>query len=230
MKRFTLAWLRPRRVATAALAVALVVAFAAPSPQARADREPSPEQLTAIRWQWILHIPVDDNPGFDQTGADAFVNQPFADQGLVFLCGSFTDLEATRSITVPAGTAFFFPVVNYENDEIFYSPRVPVPRLRADAAANEDATFDRHASLNGVDLEQVRLTSPVFAYRLPATGTIDQYFGVDVSGTIAPAVSDGFWCYIPPLKSGTYTLNFGASSGAPPNPITFNITYNITVQ
>jgi hypothetical protein len=233
MKRFPLARLRLRRLSTAALAVALVFAFAPPSPQARADREPTPEQLTAIWWQWILHIPVDDNPGFDDTGADAFVNQPFADQGLIFLSGSFSSSDANRTISVPAGTAFFFPVVNSENDDIFYNRPVSVRRLRADAKATVDATFDRHATLNGTDLTEVRLTSPVFAYHLPAEGNIYQSFGVDVSGTIAPAVSDGYWCYIPPLATGDYTLTFGASipSSTPAQPpFTFNITYNITVQ
>jgi hypothetical protein len=231
MKRFPLSRIRPRWAVTAAVAVGLVF-VAGPSPQARAGGHLTPEQLTAVWWQWILSTPAADNPGFDDTGANALVNQPFADQGLIFLCGSFTSSDATRAITVPAGTAFFFPVVNSENDEIFYSRPVSVRRLRADAAATIDAAYDLHAALNGTDLNQVRLDSPVFRYKLP-DGNIYQALGVDVSGTIAPAVSDGYWCYIPPLAAGTYTLTFGAtfpSSTPAQPPFTFNITYEITVQ
>jgi hypothetical protein len=232
MKRFPLPRVRPRWAVTAALAIGLVFA-AGPSPEARADRDPNPAQLTAVWWQWILSIPASDNPGFDDTGANALVNQPYAGRGLIFLCGSFTSSDATRAVTVPAGTAFFFPVVNSENDEIFYDRPVSVRRLRADAKATVDATYDRHAALNGTDLTQVRLTSPVFAYHLPAEGNIYQALGVDVSGTIGPAVSDGYWCYIPPLAAGSYTLTFGAtipSSTPAQPPFTFNITYEITVR
>jgi len=236
MKRFPLAplhhCLRPRWAVTAALAVGLIF-FAGSAPQARADREPTPAQLTAAWWQWILSIPAEDNPGFDDTGTNAMVNQPFAGKELVFLCGSFVSSDATRAIRVPAGTSLFFPVVNAENDEIFYDRPVSVRRLRADAAATIDGTEDRHAELNGTALTQVRLESPVFRYKLPAEGNIYQALGVDVSGTIAPAVSDGYWCYTQPLPAGEYTLTFGATFPSPTPaqpPFTFNITYLITVE
>jgi hypothetical protein len=236
MKHFPLASLLPRLRGRWAVTAALAVGFAfvaGPAPQARADREPTPAQLTAAWWQWILSIPAEDNPGFDDTGANALVNQPYANKGLVFLCGSFVSSDATRAIRVPAGTSLFFPVVNSENDEIFYDRPVSVRRLRADAAATIDGTYDRHAELNGIALTQVRLESPVFRYKLPAEGNIYQALGVDVSGTISPAVSDGYWCYTQPLPAGDYTLTFGAtipSSTPAQPPFTFNITYVITVE
>jgi hypothetical protein len=232
MNRFSLSSIR-RVAVTAALGLGLVLAFAPPAQQARAGDRPTPEQLTAVWWKWILSIPVSENPGFDDTGANALVNQPFADQGLIFLCGSFTSSTANREITVPAGTAFFFPVVNSENDDIFYDRPVSVRRLRADAAATIDGTFDRHAELNGHALTQARLTSPVFAYTLPDEDNIYQFFGVDVTGKVAPAVSDGYWCYIPPLARGSYTLTFGATFPSPTPaqpPFTIDITYTITVR
>ena len=232
MKRFSLPSFR-RIAVTAAFGLGLVFAFARPAGQARADGGSTPERLTAVWWQWILSIPVSENPGFDDTGANALVNQPFADQGLIFLCGSFTSSSADRQITVPAGTAFFFPVVNSENDNIFYNRPVSVRRLRSDAAATIDGTFDRHAELNGGALTEGRLTSPVFAYTLPDEDNIYQSFGVDVTGTISPSVSDGYWCYIPPLAHGNYTLTFGATFPSPTPaqpPFTINITYTITVK
>src|SRR5262245_46730016 len=233
MKCFLPSRSQPRWAVAAALALAFAFPLAPAPKQARADHTPTPSQLTAVWWQWILSTPVAENPAFDETGANAFVNQPLADQGLVFLCGSFISSDASRSITVPAGTAFFFPVVNFENDEVFYDPPVSVRRLRADAAASIDATYDRHAALDGEDLTQVRLTSPVFHYTLPKEDNISQFFGVDIAGTIAPAVSDGYWCYIPPLSRGNYRLTFGATlpSTTPAQPpFTFNITYSIRVE
>jgi hypothetical protein len=230
MKPFSPPGFQLRMAVMAALALVLVLAF---TPHAMSDDTPTPSQLTAVWWQWILGTPVSENPAFDETGANAFVNQPFADQGLIFLCGSFISSNAKREISVPAGTAFFFPVVNFENDNLFYDKPVSVRQLRADAAAGIDSTYDRHATLNGEDLTQVRLTSPVFAYTLPDEDNIYQFFGLDITGTIAPAVSDGYWCYIPPLSRGNYRLIFGATipNATPAQPpFTFKITYTIRVR
>jgi hypothetical protein len=44
-----------------------------------------------------------------------------------------------------------------------------------------------------------RLQSPPFPYELPAADNIIQFFGFDVSGTVAPAVADGFYSFAPIL-------------------------------
>jgi hypothetical protein len=215
-----------------ALALGLTLPLVLPARRAQADPQPTPSKLTATWWQWILSIPVSQNPAFDDTGANAFIGQPFADEGLIFLCGSFISSDVNRGITVPAGTAFFFPVVNGETDRVLYDHPVSVRRMRDDAAAIVDGTYDRHAKLNGTALSQARLTSPVFHYTLPDEDNLYQFFGVDVAGTIAPAVSDGYWCYIPPLPAGDYCLTFGATfTAVPPQPpFTFNVKYTIRVQ
>jgi len=50
----------------------------------------------------------------------------------------------------------------------------------------------------------------------------------DVTGTVAPAVSDGWWVFIPPLAKGTYDLNFGGTTFG--GSFTLDITYHITVE
>jgi hypothetical protein len=224
---------RARWAVIVASALALAMALVSPAEQARADQIPNPSRLSAVWWQWILSTPVAVNPAFDDTGENALINQPYADQGLIFLCGSFTSSDAHRTITVPAGTAFFFPVVNTENDNVFYDRPVSVPRLRADAAAIIDGDYDIHAELDGGPLSQARLASPVFPYFLPDEDNIYQFFGLEITGPIAPAVSDGYWSYIPPLPPGDYVLTFGAttpSSTPAQPPFTFNITYTIHVE
>ena len=82
-----------------------------------------------------------------------------------------------------------------------------------------------------------RLQSPPFAYNVPATDNLYLYFGISgVSGEVAPAVSDGYWSYIPgtgagSLAPGNYVLQFGGSFPINDQGNTFTeaITYHITV-
>jgi hypothetical protein len=191
-------------------------------------------ELTADWWQWVFSLPVSQNPLFDETGAKAGNAQP--EKKVFFLVGVInTSGTAQRTITVPAGQAMFFPVLNYEADNATIPPtNYTVPQLRNLAAQNEDAITELHVSLDGVSLlgSVSRIKSPVFSYTLPPTDNIYQFFGLDITGTIKPVVSDpvvsdGYWVYIPPLPSGTtHTLNFGGSSPG----FSLEITYHITVQ
>jgi hypothetical protein len=81
-------------------------------------------------------------------------------------------------------------------------------------------------------LTAYRLASPPFSYTLPATDNLYQSSGFEVSGTVAPAVADGYYSFIPgTLAPGYYVLQFGGSTsingGA--NKFTLAITYDITV-
>src|SRR5262245_16635705 len=161
---------------------------------------PNLAELTAKWWNWVYSLPVSDNPLFDQTGALADTQQPF--KKVFFLVGVISASgTAERTITVPVGTALFFPVINVEVDNVGVIPRQNVPQLRALASSVIDTVTELHVTLNAVSLvdSAVRLQSPPFAYHLPAEGNIYQFFGIEVSGTVAPAVSDGYWVYIPPL-------------------------------
>lgn len=255
----------------AAVAIILMAAFAPAVKNARAAspktpwRNLTPAQLSALWWQWALSIPVSDNPLFDDTGRDAFNGQPYSD--LVFLCGTIAITlpgtenqlgEATRSIRVRKGTAFFFPLVNSEWDNVGFRtnlggnfleldrfPQVKsIPELRALAAASVEGATDQDATVTPTDatfqtatgptlhLDHPRSQSPPFSYKLPANDNIDQYFGVEVSGTVAPVVADGFYTFIPgTLKPGYYVMHF---EGVIPlddegHTLTQDITYQITV-
>jgi hypothetical protein len=76
------------------------------------------------------------------------------------------------------------------------------------------------------DLFSYRAISPrAFDYTLPPTDNVYQFFGLDVSGRIYPAVSDGYWLMLAPLSVGHHDVNFGGSAGE----MTLDITYHITV-
>ena len=63
----------------------------------------------SARWfQWLLSIPADKNPAFDDTGKNCKEGQT----GQVwFLAGTFGG-KAERTCTIPRGQDLFFPVVN----------------------------------------------------------------------------------------------------------------------
>jgi hypothetical protein len=224
----------PRRLAVAVVlsAVVSLVLFSTPVEKAQAAsintpwQKMTPAQLSAVWWQWALGQQTTNSPLFDDTGADAYVGQPYSD--LLFLCGTISiqnladgDVlgEVTRTITVKQGTAIFLPLLNNEWDNVGFGPgehhkgtpggAQSVPEMYALAAGTLDEATDLVAQItpaNGdfseptgdtVSMEVERLVSPVFSYKLPKTNNIYQFNGVNVSGAIAPAVADGYWSFIP---------------------------------
>jgi hypothetical protein len=185
-------------------------------------------QWTAQWWQWVYSLPVSENPLVDETGADASNAQP--NKKVFFLVGVInTSGTATRQITVPRGTPLFGPVINVEWDNIGVDDPLTVPELRDVAAAIIDSVEEVDLILDGKARPDLvdRITSPVFSYDLPAEDNIYQtLIGIDVSGRIKPAVSDGYWFYIPALAKGNHTL---VIHGATPG-FELTVTYEITVK
>jgi hypothetical protein len=168
--------------------------------------------------------------------------------------------KVTRSISLKSGTALFFPLINSDNDNVCFRPNLGgncfgaetfphnlgVPQLQAVAAAQQDSVVGLHATLTPADqnFNQIRGPASVvytrlqphpFSYKLPAHDNLLQYQGVDVSGTVAPAVADGYFSLVPlgTIASGYYVLRFGGSVPFTNNTgthlFTEDITYHITV-
>ncbi len=201
------------------------------------------EMLAADWWKWAFSFPVGINPLFDETGAQAYLGN----QGNVFfLAGVFNVTgTATRTVTIPAGKPIFFPVLNSEYDNVLFRPPylggpftpppqfnpLSVPELYAASAEVVGLTSELHATVDGCEIPNLfsyRAKSASFNFTLPAADNIYQFFGVNISGTVAPAVTDGYWLLLAPLPAGNHTINFGGTFG-PPNNFTLDITYYITV-
>ena len=222
-----------------ALCVAAASFMAAPAALLRADDNGKREngegkyaELTAEWWQWLCKQPVSTNPWFDETGERAANGQENGSgpDGKYFFLAGVVNISGTaeRTITVPAGKALFFGVLNSEWDTGGIGADLKVPELRALAAADIATVTDKYASLDGMPLEMRRITSPIFSYWLPPTDNVVQFFGSDVSGTVQQAASDGYWVYLEPLPpGGPYLLTFGGSAF---NGYTEGITYHITVE
>jgi hypothetical protein len=262
-----------------ALLIAVVVALGGSFAPARAASTQTPWQnltpskMTAVWWQWLFSVPYEESPVYDGDattpgGAKAYNGQPYSD--LLFLAGTFGIQElqngdvlgkVTRSITVKKGTAFFFPLINTEWDNVCNRPNLGgncfgqdkfphnlgVPKLQALAAVNVDSTTGLYTKLTQTDqtfenfigspqnIIYPRLKSPPFSYKLPTTDNLLQASGIEASGTVAPAVADGYYSSVPGiLAPGYYKLEFGGSfpiTDAQGYPHTFSeaITYKITV-
>ncbi|MCI0599023.1 MAG: hypothetical protein L0Y50_12595 [Beijerinckiaceae bacterium] len=165
--------------------------------------------------------------------------------------------KVMRSISVKRGRAFFFPLLNSEADNVCGRPRLGgncfdlekfpnvlgVPELRTLVAALQDPATGLYSRLTPADsqfnptgpaspVDFARLRSPPFSFALPATDNLYQFFGIKVSGTVAPAVADGVFSLIRgTLAPGFYLLEFRGTLPINNNQNTFieEISYHITV-
>jgi hypothetical protein len=221
-------------IAAAALALSLPVNIAI------ADEAAVPlPVLTAQWWQWALSIPTDQNPQLEPTGQYCMIGQ----RGSVwFLGGVFSGGPADRSCSVPEGAALFFPIIN---EVSINSPNVcgsgpenePVKDLRQMSKSFIDgvALSSVKVQVDGNKVPFRRVQSQVFEVALPGDNVFDALCGGpgSVPATIySPAVDDGYYVLLPPLKPGPHphTIRFQAEPPptTPPTPPT-DVTYTITV-
>src|SRR5215472_9058485 len=171
-------------------------------------------------WQWVFSLPATDNPIIP--GGNVLQGQS---DHVWFLAGVFGVEE--RSITIPPGTALFFPIVNTECSTVEAPPYHGdnEAELRACAQAFTDATSDLAAEIDGrsvLNLPSYRHQSPLFTFGpLPA----DNLLGMPV-GTTAQSVDDGIYLLLPPLSVGEHTIHFAATVEGVG---TLDTTYFITV-
>ena len=165
-----------------------------------------------------LSAPAPVNPLTDSTGAHCAEGQ---DAKVWYLAGTFTPDPVTRSCTVPAGTALFFPIVN-----TFFAAEGTVEEMRARNAAFIDSIATMSVSIDGQSVENpvgYRAISPIFSLELFA----DNIFGAP-EGIYEPAVSDGFWLLLAPLPPGEHVIHFSAASSD--GSFSLDVTYILTVE
>jgi len=206
-------------------------------------------RLSADWWQWALSMPVRNppytgaiyHPLWDLTGAAADNGQD-PSSCYYYIGGAMgyvlNDVPVwnqnwviTRDITIPSGKHLFFPILNYEADNITIPPTnygiAVLRRHAADAVATYEGLY---ASIDGQavqGLSKYRVVSIPFSYRLSDEDNIYQVWGMDVTGTCAPAVSDGYWLLLKPLSPGNHVITFGGAGWD--GTFTLDITYNIAV-
>jgi hypothetical protein len=202
-------------------------------------------QWSARWWQYALSVPTSQSPFLDQTGANFAAGQS---GNVWFLSGAFVFTpgpgepppinpnlaQVDRHVTLPAGKALFFPVLNAEWDNLV--PGGPnttytVDQLRQLAKAGMDGAENMQVQVDGHSIKNVpsyRVQSPVFSYTLPDDNITSFASGVNVPGqTVSPAVGDGVYLMLRPLSVGKHVIHFSGDFGQ--GNFALDITYHITV-
>lgn len=177
----------------------------------------------------MYSIPFATNPTLDTTGQYAHLGQA----GPVWFLAGTPGFTVTRTVTVPAGKALFFPVVVFESDnETCRAPdaNMTVRELRAEARAAIDGATNLSVSFDGRpagNLRAFRFESPVFALRIPDNYVCSD-FDPEPAGRYAPAIADGYHVMYTPPSAGHHTLRFHAE--VPSFGFVLDVTYNLTVR
>ena len=189
------------------------------------------DELAAGWLEWALAAPASTNPILDTDGSYGAMGQ----SGKVWYLAGTTGGTATRSLTVPTGTALFFPIVNYfwvntpELGDAKWSPEQEA-LARSIIAAEVDTAQNLVLEIDGKSYAvapEFRVPSTVGNCVLPPDN-IFVYFGFAVIAGPHECVVDGYWALLPPLSVGKHTIHFAgelASSGT-----ALDVTYHITVK
>src|ERR1035437_9311594 len=188
-------------------------------------------ELSAEWWQWAISIPVSHNPNFDngdcsigQSGPIWFLGTRICQAGV-----PGCDWTATRSCSVPARKALFFPIMWVEDsapEEPAFGCGSSFPPLISGTTSEmrQCVQYILNNTLTGATLEadvdgktirnlwNFRVQSPAFEITMPADNVLNAVGeGPFPAGTYSPVVSDGMYLLLPPLSAGSHTVHFGGT-------------------
>ena len=192
----------------------------------------------ASEWtNWLTAEPIATNPAFDPDGRFCDRNQ----QGDVWFLASTFDGIADRTCTVPASKAIFLSLGGVF---LSFAPEFPaaddpcsqmataLQKVRCDV--NNDVPVAPAISFQfTLDGEPVK---DLFAYRSqsqPGGFTLrvpNPSFLTDLgfaSGNRFPAVADGYFIFLKPLRPGVHTLNFRMTN---PDQSVTGVNYTLIIQ
>ncbi|MCX6924319.1 MAG: hypothetical protein NT154_14060 [Verrucomicrobia bacterium] len=177
--------------------------------------------------------------------ADVSAGQPFGH--VWFLGGSYSatpdangnlSAVATRDVTIPAGTALFFPIFDSEAS-VLEGNGTTEAELRSFAQGLQDHAQDLTCTIDGRvvgRLDNYRVQSPLFTIGPLPDNNVFQASGVTApEGTTTPSVSDGVFVMVAPLCAGRHTIHFAGAAvftqAQDGFDFTFSqdITYHLTV-
>lgn len=230
-----------RRVRQLAMLVVLV-ALAAPAATEASTPVVIPpfgkvyNYLAVAWWQYALGQPTTTNPLLDPTGASCAVGQSGP---VFFLTGTSGTGTVVRDACIVRGPkALFFPLVNA------FDVHTPGDGLDTpDLVYKDFQSFgfradSLNASVDGVQIRNLDpVTTPYRACAAPVRGCApssfsltfpgDNLFGLP-AGTYSPAVQDGYYLLLSPLRPGRHTITFGGT-GNFNGPFSQAITYHLLV-
>lgn len=204
-------------------------------------------EWNAAWWKWYFQLqepsgaatnsklcvdPIQDPSGAQcQSGQDP--NSP-----VFFLTGNFGGTSVRDQCAVPKGKAIFFPILNWEADNVGVAPGQveSAAGLKGECDATEKAV-DVSSLKASVDCENIpHLDQYVsgqqsFTYTVPAEPNIYTCNGVTgISGVVQPAYAGGFSVLLPPLPPGKHTIHFSGTRKQSPQDFTLDVTYHLTIE
>ncbi|AKT42774.1 hypothetical protein [Chondromyces crocatus] len=193
----------------------------------------------AAWWTWAFGVPEDENPLF---GHDCDTHQSGP---VFFLTGNMGSGAETRSCTVPADKALFFPLLNatcasYVQDDLCCNANDEELEACVNGFFDPALTIDLVAELDGVplpnldahmtDAQPFSWTGPedpataFHPYALP-TGPNECGFPEDARN----GMTKGYYLMLAPLSPGEHTLRFGGKMTFPEDRVfEVDITYQLT--
>jgi hypothetical protein len=190
-------------------------------------------------WQWSLVFPVSADP---ENGTASLSAGQSGD--VWFLPVPLGGGTATRTGTVPEGTALFVPVLTFEVDNTGCPTYTDftVAQLTAELQGGWSAVTATSCTIDGVAVTGMDnptnsaylIQTQPFSYKVAAyDNVLANYPGfvgetcIPDGTTVNPTVAEGICVMIRPLSVGTHTIHIGAA--APAYGLTYDVTFDITV-
>jgi hypothetical protein len=181
-------------------------------------------ELTGDYFNWVVQFSYASSPINESGTVDCTRGQ----RGRIwFLAGNFGG-TSHRICTIPDGKALFFPIANV----LFWAPE--------DGASVDELRRKANAGINPFTVLKVEIDGEViadpFAYRAQSPpGGFALRFGELLSDfgfapepdPRNPAVADGYWILLSPLRRGEHEIHFHATE--PTAGFDLDVTYRITV-
>ncbi|GAB2707786.1 hypothetical protein ACX801_07820 [Arthrobacter bambusae] len=208
-----------------AFITAIALMFAAPLAATAATGTSNSKDYSALAakwWSWVLPQPTSTNPLLDRTGAQC-ANQQSGN--VWFLVGLFnTSDSVTRTCTIPAHTAVFFPLANAFDCELPGTPTDTVSYVRSQTAFVRDGASNLYVNLDGQAVSPSPIEfehSDLFSVTLPT----DNLFGASNAGFYNLCADSGYYALLKNLSPGSHVLQFSGTLGGQ----TITATYYLTI-
>lgn len=166
------------------------------------------EQWSKKWWSWLLNIPIQNSPVYDETGRNAHWGQD--DPNVFFLCQTYgqSNSNPTRRILIHRGKSLFMPLINW----ISITPEdgLTDSELISKAQSKMNSIRDLRMIVNGyeftADLCQYRVQSKPFCVDLQKDNILALQPGPK------KIVSDGYWILTESILKSLYLTTFGSCS------------------
>ncbi len=179
-------------------------------------------QWTVKWWQWFAAIPAKVNPGADETGENAGIDQ--FEPNVWFLAGTFGGKAVERKCLIPKQRAILFPVLNYEMNTLERPELKTESQLLKHVMQDQDDIINLDAVVDGQRIPIYRIRSDPSFFNITAPG--DNAVQIPYGGT-SYATADGFWVFLKPLPLGKHSIYFAGSCSNGTRNVKAN--YHITI-